>query len=180
MRHFLSRSVPPFARVLLVESGSRGLFDILIPGLYEIHGETLELDLLTCFAGVPAGFRGTVYRVTDYPTTASRKQLLKELRARRHTILGIIGSGEPILTKWKWVLVARIPAKVFILNENCDYLWLDRAHLGTIAHFILFRAGLTGAAAVPTLVRLVFFPLSLTYLLLYAGFVHLRRKIRLL
>jgi hypothetical protein len=180
LRFFFRRSIPPFTRVLLVESGSRGLFDHLIPGLYEIHGKAIELDLLTCFAGEPAGFRGAVYRVTDYPTTASRKQLLKELRARGHNILGIICSGEPILSKWKWIFVARIPAKVFILNENGDYLWLDRAHLGTIAHFILFRAGLTGAAAVPTLVRLLCFPLSLTYLLLYAGFVHLRRKIRML
>jgi hypothetical protein len=44
-------------------------------------------------------------------------------------------------------------------------------------HFILFRAGLTGAAAIPTIARLLFFPLSLAYLLLYAAFVHLRRAI---
>ena len=42
----------------------------------------------------------------------------------------------------------------------------------------MFRAGMTGAAAIPTLARLIFFPLSLTYLLLYAGTVHLRRRLR--
>jgi hypothetical protein len=180
LRHFFRRSVPPFTRVLLVESGSRGLFDHLVPGLYELYGDQLELDLLTCFAGEPKGFRGTVYRTTDYPSAESRKRLLAELRARKHAILGIICSAEPIMTKWKWAMAARIPAKTFVLNENGDYLWLDWGHLRVILHFMLFRAGMTGAAAVPTIIRLVFFPVSLTYLLLYAGFVHLRRKIRLL
>jgi hypothetical protein len=49
-----------------------------------------------------------------------------------------------------------------------------------MAHFMLFRAGLTGAAALPTIARLLFFPLTLAYLLLYAGAVHLRRRIRIL
>ncbi len=37
MRYFLSRSVPPFSRVLLVESGSRDLFEELLSGLYNHH-----------------------------------------------------------------------------------------------------------------------------------------------
>jgi hypothetical protein len=44
----------------------------------------------------------------------------------------------------------------------------------------LYRAGLTGSAAVPALVRLVLFPLTLTYLVLYAGWVHFRRMLRTL
>jgi hypothetical protein len=46
-----------------------------------------------------------------------------------------------------------------------------------ILHFFFFRAGLTGATAVPAIARMLFFPLTLSYLLLYAGAVHLRRKI---
>jgi hypothetical protein len=45
-------------------------------------------------------------------------------------------------------------------------------------HFMLFRAGLTGGAAIPTIARLIFFPVMLAYLMVYAGFVHLRRKLR--
>ena len=92
----------------------------------------------------------------------------------------MICSNEPIMTKWKWVLAARLPAKVFILNENGDYFWLDRGHLSNIRNFVLVRAGLTGSGAVRTLARLVSFPFTLLYLILYALTVHLRRKLRTL
>ena len=45
-------------------------------------------------------------------------------------------------------------------------------------HFALFRAGLAGAGAVRILARLAMFPFTLSYLLLYAATVHLRRKLR--
>ena len=182
MRGFLSKSVPPFTKVLLVESGRRELFESLLGGLYEVH-PAMQADLVTCYAGAPEHFRadrGEVYRVTDYPNRAARKRLYTALAAQRYAIVGIICSAEPIMTKWKWVLAARLRAKVFVLNENCDYLWLDRAHLKTICHFILFRAGLTGSGAVRTLARLVLFPFTLLYLILYAATVHLRRKLRTL
>lgn len=166
--------------MLLVESGSRRLFDDLIAGLYETYGSQLEIDLVTCFAGVPAGFHGNVYRVTEYAGAAGRKRLYAELAAREYPIVGIICSGEPIMTKWKWMLAARLPAKVFALNENSDYFWLDWGHWRVMLHFALFRAGLTGATAIPTLARLLFFPVTFTYLLLYAAAVHVRRKIRAL
>jgi hypothetical protein len=180
LRYFFSRGNPPFTRVLLVESGSRRLFDDLIPGLRETYGEQIEIDLVTCFAGVPEGFRGTAYRVTEYQGPAGRKRLYAELAARGYPILGLICAGEPIMTKWKWMLAARLPAKIFVLNENADYFWLDWGHWRVMLHFALFRAGLTGAAAVPTIARLLFFPVTLVYLILYAGVVHLRRRIRTL
>ena len=76
------------------------------------------------------------------------------------------------------MLAARLPAKVFILNENGDYFWLDRGHLGNIRHFVLFRAGLTGAGAVRTVARLLLFPFTLLYLILYATSAHARRALR--
>ena len=178
MRHFFSRHQPEFTRVLLVESGSRRLFDSLIPSLYKFYGDRLEIDLVTCFAGVPEGFRGTVYRVTDYSGRAGRKRLYAELAGRGYAVCGIICSGESIMTKWKWALAAQVPAKIFALNENGDYFWVDWSQWRVMLHFALFRAGLTGAAAIPTIARLVFFPVSLGYLLAYAAFVHLRRKLR--
>jgi hypothetical protein len=181
LRRFLSKQIPSFNRVLLVESGSRQLFEDLLPGLYEIHGSGMRLDLVTCYAGLPKSFResqGTVYRIADYSGAAGRKQLYSLLRSHGYKVLGIICSAEPIMTKWKWMLVLKVPAKIFILNENGDYFWADRGEWKTVRHFVLFRAGLSGADAVATLFRLAMFPLTLIYLLLFAATVHLRRKAR--
>jgi len=177
LRHFFRRSIPPLTRILLVESGSRHLFDTLIPKLFQIYGDTVEIDLVTCFAGVPEGFHGTVSRVTDYTDPGSRAQLLTTLRSRDYAAIGIICAAEPIMTKWKWWLAAKVPAKLFIVNENCDFFWADISQWRLILHFMFFRAGLTGAAAVPAIARLLFFPVTLGFLLLYAGAVHLRRRI---
>ena len=182
MRYFLSKRLQPFTRVLLIESGSRVLYEALLRDLYDLHPD-MHADLVTCFGGVPNNFRtdlGQVYSVGDYPSRASRKLLYKQLADNHYTVAGIICCGVPIMTKWKWVLAARLPAKIFILNENCDYFWLDRGHLSAIRHFVLFRAGLTGSGAVRTLARLVSFPFTLLYLILYAASVHLRRKLRTL
>ena len=51
-------------------------------------------------------------------------------------------------------------------------------HLGTIRQFVLFRSGLAGSGAVRTLVRLISFPFTLLYLLLYATSAHARRALR--
>ena len=181
MRYFLSNRVPPFTRVLLIESGRRELFEDLLRGLYDVH-PAMQADLVTCYAGVPDHFRsdcGRVYRVTEYPDAASRKKFYAELAANSYSVAGIICSAEPIMTKWKWVLALRLPAKVFVLNENGDYFWLDRAHWSNIRHFIMFRAGLSGAGAVRTFGRLVVFPFALVYLALFALSAHARRRMRM-
>ena len=92
--------------------------------------------------------------------------------------MGIVCSGEPLMTKWKAALLWQVPAKVFVINENGDYFWLDRLHLKPIREFVLLRAGLAGAGAVRTLARLISFPFTLLYLLLYATVVHTRRALR--
>jgi hypothetical protein len=182
MRHFFTRSIPPFSRVLLVESGSRELFERLLPGFYRNYPE-MTCDLVTCYGGAPKNFRseqGAIYRVTDYPDSRSRQRLYDELGGNGYAILGIICSAEPIMTKWKWVLAARLPGKVFVVNENGDYFWLDHGHLAAIRYFILYRTSLTGSGAVRTLARVVLFPFSLLYLILYAIAVHFRRSLRTL
>lgn len=181
MRYRLSPYIPPFRRVLLVESGSRYLLEDLLPGIYAHHPECEAVDLVTCYPGLPSTFdstRGRVFRVWEYPGRTRRKQLYAELNAAPYTVCGIICSGEPIMTKWKWSLAARLPAKLFILNENGDYFWFDRSNWRTIRQFVLFRAGLSGMAGVRTLSGVALFPFTLTYLLLYAAWVHLRRKVR--
>ena len=95
-----------------------------------------------------------------------------------HALMGIVCSAEPVMTKWKWALALRIPAKIFIINENGDYFWLDRKNLGPLRRFVLYRSGLTEAGAVRTLARVISFPFTLLYLILYATAVHARRALR--
>ena len=93
--------------------------------------------------------------------------------------MGIVCSGEPLMTKWKAALAFQIPAKTFVINENGDYFWLDRQSISNpSARFVLLRAGLAGAGAVRTLARALLFPFTLFYLLLYATAVHARRAVR--
>ena len=91
----------------------------------------------------------------------------------------MICSGEPIMSKWKLMLFFRIPAKFFIVNENGDYFWFHRDNSRNIRAFSLARLGLTGAGAVRTAVRLLLFPFSIVFLLLWAFTTHARRALRL-
>jgi len=177
VKYFLRRRQPPVSRILLVESGSRHLIERIIPGLRRAFGEAVPIDLVTCYTGAPEGL-DAVYRVTDHRGREGRRKLYRTLAANRYSIMGMLCSAEPIMTKWKCALAARLPVKVFVINENADYFWLDRGHWRAILHFVLFRAGLTGAGAARTLGRLLAFPFTLLYLLLYASTVHIRRAWR--
>ena len=180
MRYFLSRRLPDAESILLVESGARGLIEQLLPKLRETWGEEVRIDLVTCYARIPQGFSEAttrVYRVTSYRGREGRRKLYRELARNRYTHLGIVCSGEPIMSKWKWALAFRLRAKVFIVNENCDYFWLDRGHLSPMTELVLFRAGLAGTGAVRTVARVFSLPFTLVYLLLYATVVHARRAL---
>jgi hypothetical protein len=177
--YFFTRREPEVSRILLVESGSRFLLEGLIPGIRQTWGHEIPVDLVTCYTGLPRGFlpeTTTAYSVNDYRGPGGRAKLFGELARNRYSVVGIICSAEPILAKWKWVLAARLPAKVFVLNENGDYFWIDYGHWGIIRHFALFRAGLAGPDAVRTLSRLALFPFSLLFLLSYAAAAHLGRQ----
>jgi hypothetical protein len=181
MRYVWTRREPPLTRVLLIESGSRALLEGLLPHLRATMGPDVPIDLVTCYAGLPSGFDPdtVVFRVHDYGTPELRQDLMRLLRARRYGIAGMICSAEPIMTKWKWLIALRVPAKFFILNENGDYFWANRAYVGNIRQFISARVGLSGAGAVRTFVRLLFFPFSVVFLLVYALMAHARRRFRL-
>lgn len=180
MRYFWDLRHIHHERVLLIESGSRELIEGLLPLLRQSMGD-IPIDLVTCFRGVPKGLApdARVFRVGDYATKERRKLLLGELEAMRYSSAGMICSNEAIMTKWKWMLAWNVPAKFFLLNENGDYFWFDRSNIATIRHFALFRMGLTGAGAIRTIGRLLLFPFSVLYLLLYAFAAHSRRALRL-
>ena len=181
MKYFFSRHIPQPHRILLVESGSRSLIEKVRPVLQETWGDYVEIDLLTCYAKLPEGFppETRVYRTTDYRTAETRKALFADLRENGYALAGIVCSGEPIMLKWKWVVALKLRAKVFIVNESADFYWFDRGHLDLIRQTVLLRSGLAGAGAVRTLARVVFFPFTLAYLLLYASAMHARRALRL-
>lgn len=181
VRRFFHANIPHFHRVLLIESGSRYLLEGLLPGLYEAHPEIQCLDLVTCFGGVPQGFdpqRGDIYYTHDWVGRERRTQLYQGLRNKGYDVAGMICSGEPIMTRWKWTLAWQAPAKYFLLNENGDYVWFDYTQWKTLRHFVLVRSGLSGAGSILTIGRLLLFPFTLIYLLAFAAAVHARRKLR--
>lgn len=167
-------------RILFIESGARALSEKII-GAFYARWPGIPVDLVTCYGGLPEGFAPdtTVYRVTDYSNPEARQQLFRTLRARGYAVAIVICSGEPIMTKWKWMLALRVPAKFLIVNENCDYFWLNREHSHIGRTFVLVRLGLHGAGAFRTIMRLLLFPFSLLFLLLYAFVAHARRRVRL-
>ena len=176
MRYFLRRRIPSPSRILLIESGSRSITDTVLPRLQAQFGRDLPIDLVTCFAE-PAVGAARIYNVNDYRGRERRLALLGELRAGGYPIAAIVCSGEPILSKWKWGLVAFLPAKFLVINENADYFWMDRGHLPAIRQFVKHRAGLADAGIVRAAARLVVFPFTFSYLLLYAAAVHFRRAL---
>jgi hypothetical protein len=129
---------------------------------------------------MPEGFgpETIVYRVNDYGSPEGRRELIRLLRSREYSIAGMICSAEPIMSKWKWLIALRLPVKIFILNENGDYFWLHRDNAAVIREFSLIRLGLSGAGAVRTLGRLLLFPFSVIFLLLYAFAAHSGRFVR--
>ena len=180
MRYLLSGRAPAGTRLLLIESGSRSLAEGILPHLKSDWAEEYEIDLVTCYGDLPAGLpkQAKVFRVADYGSPEKRRELIAELRGRDYAYVGMICSAEPIMTRWKWLLALRLPAKVFIVNENGDYFWFHRENAAILREFALVRMGMEGAGAIRTAGRLIAFPFALLYLLLYAFTVHARRALR--
>ena len=53
MRYILTGRLPDVTSILLVESGTRGLLEGLIPGLRQGWGEEIPIDLVSCYATLP-------------------------------------------------------------------------------------------------------------------------------
>jgi hypothetical protein len=178
LRRFYRKRIPDLTKIVIVESGPRELLETMLPFLYQ---QCARIDLVTCYGGAPSTFRsdaGQVFQISSYHGPDGRRRLIEELVSRGHAAIGIVCAAVPIMTKWKWMLAARVPAKLFIINENGDLFWVDYSNWRIIKHFILFRAGLSGADAVGTIGRLLLFPFTVLFLLSYAAMVHARRWLR--
>jgi hypothetical protein len=181
VRYFFGRRNPPVERVLLVESGSRSIAEGVLPRIRNVFGSHVRVDLVTCYPDLPAGFppETRVFRVSEYAGRTGRRRLYRELRALGYSAAALVCSAEPIMTKWKWALAARLPVKLVIINENSDFFWFDYDRRGVIVQFALVRSGLAGAGAVRTAARFLAFPFALVFLLIYAAVIHSRRALRL-
>jgi len=165
----------------VVESGPRHVLEKLLLALGKNYPEPLQIDLLTCHAGVPQGFdseRGRIYRVQDYRGAAARRRLFRELKARQPDICGLLCTGDPIMTAWKWLAAWHAPSKIFLVNENADYFWLDRGHWRMLSRFLRTRAGLGSGDALSHLGQALLLPFTFVFLLLYSAQVHFRRWLR--
>jgi hypothetical protein len=181
LRYVFRRADPPVTGILLVESGSRHLLEKLIPTLRQTWGEEIPIDLVSCYDTLPRGFDPAttrLYSVANYRGRELRRRLYRQLLENGYAYTGIVCSGEPLMTKWKWAVALRVPAKLFIINENADFFWFHRTHWRVLVRFLLFRSGLADAGAVRLLAGLILFPFTLLYLLLYASAVHARRVLR--
>ncbi|HXJ41914.1 MAG TPA: hypothetical protein VNH18_21740, partial [Bryobacteraceae bacterium] len=139
MKYVLSGRAPQGTRILFVESGSRSLAEGVLPGLLGSWAGDYGIDLVTCYGGLPAGLPegGEVFRVGDYGSPERRQELVRTLRARDYAFVGIICAAEPVMTYWKWFVAWHVPAKVFIVNENCDYFWINRENASVLRKFAL-------------------------------------------
>jgi hypothetical protein len=165
---------PENTRILLVESGTRELLEKAIPSIREFWGgRTPPIDLFTCFSGVPEGIGddGHIYRVGDYPGP-ERKKLLNELKGKGYAIMGVVCSEEAILAKWKWLIVASVPAKMLVINESGDCFWVDRNNWATIRAFIASRSGITGATVLRSVLQVAALPVTFAWLVLFAAGAH--------
>lgn len=181
VRYAFTRRHPPTSRVLVVESGPRHVLERLLPALDRNYPDLEQIDVLTCHPGIPQGFdtqRGRIFRVQEYRGGPARRQLFHELKSRRPDICGLLCTGDPIMTAWKWLTAWHAPSKVFLVNENADYFWFDRGHLPVLVRFLMMRAGFGGGNALPHLGQALLLPFTVTFLLLYAAQVHFRRWLR--
>jgi hypothetical protein len=179
LRRFLSRAQPSFGRVLLVESGSRHIAERAIQ-MISTRAAGAVIDVVTCYPGSPAALceGGSVFRVSDFQGRPGRSRLLGQLQSRGYTVIAIVCSAEPIMTKWKWWIAANLSVKIVVINENGDWFPIDCPHWRTLLRFVLFRAGLSGGDTVGSFGRFIAFPFMLLYLLVFAAWVHARRLVR--
>jgi len=178
LKRFFTRDQPALRRILLVESGARETAERWLAWLAKERPES-RVDLLTCYEGRPANFDSigsAVFSTQDYSQPESRENLIEEFRRNRYDVVAVLATAEPVMTKWKWWVVWKVHAKAVLINENADWFWLDRAHWTTIRKFAAYRAGLSGSGAILQPLRLLAFPFTLSYLLLFAIFVHTRRR----
>ncbi len=187
MNRFAARSQPSFASILLIESGPRSVTEKFLPFLYNSRNPH-RLDVLTCYSTPPAAFdfeRGAVYSVHDPDARQDRSGFIRRLSTGPYSVLAMLCTGSPILSRWKWMLALRSSARIIVVNEGAQYFGLDIWNLHTLRLMVFRRlnpfADYTResliAALGSALAGVFLAPFTLGYLLLYTAALHLRRRL---
>lgn len=180
MRGLLSSTHPSFERLLVIESGPRDVAETFLKHLYDVQ-KSKQVDLLTCYAGAPTSFdplRGKLYSVHDPSAKANRAQFIRNLLAPRYNIVAILCTGDPVLAKWKWTIALRANAKLLVVNEHAGFFLVDLKHRRPAKMMLSLRLGLHQPLRLHLLGELLLVPFTISYLALYAGFVHARKALR--
>lgn len=165
--------------MLLVESGPRELGEKAIECLRVAFGRETPIDVLGCRRTALAG-ADSYTDVSQARSFSERMAILRRLRKAGFSVAGVLSSGDSTMALWKWVLIAAVPAKFLVLNENVDFFWIDRAHWTNAAAMLRQRSGLGGESTVRAMAWFAAFPFAAVFLLCYAASVHLNRAFRLL
>ena len=180
MRYFLRSRIPEPTIVLLVESGSRCVMEKAYARMRLIFPQA-HFELCTCFPGVPSpsGFE-RVYRVAEAPDGASKWKMLLAMRRSRPQVAALLFTGEPVMVRWKLVLMLLLPSKLLVVNENGDFFWLDWSNRAVLGRFLRSRLDVEGAELLRAICRLLVLPFLFTFLAAYALLAYLGRWLRLL
>ena len=184
MKLFLTGRIPEVTRILLVESGSREVMQRGLVSLFRVFPEA-QFDLCTCFPGLPAVGPPTppiarVWRVTEAQSLASKLGLVFHIARTRPPVAALLFSGEPIMLKWKLLLLLLLPSKMLVVNEHGDFFWLDRTHMSTVRQFLGARWGVNGDDLVRGMCRRAAFPFVFLFLLIAGMVTYTMRWLRLL
>jgi hypothetical protein len=182
MLRFISKWTPLFYRVLVVESGARSVTEHLLQELYA-RTELERLDVFTCYGTAPPYFdplKGHIFETHRVQGVHARKKFLADLRSTRYSAICILCTGVSVMTKWKWMTAALVPAKILLVNENGDTFWLDRGHIRYVKGMIRERLRLNQISPLRVLQELLLFPFTLAILLAFAVKTHARRLLRTL
>lgn len=177
MTGLLRRSQPPLRRVLLIESGSRSVADQFLRYLYQFKGCS-QVDLLTCFSAPPEAFQsryGRIFLVTDPAIAGNRQQFIRMIASTPYDVVAVLSTGSQILRNWKWAIALLTRAKILLVKQDVDYIFLDYGYLQRINAPRLRREQLTRLRLFG---EVLLMPFMILYLLLYAGRVHLGRLLR--
>jgi hypothetical protein len=178
---FCSRWSPKLDRVLVIESGARTASERFLARLYK-QEPARKVDLLTCYDSPPAAFdsaRGQVFYTHKARGKRARLELFRTFRDSGYSAICMLCTGDDIMTKWKWAMVVRLPAKVMIVNESADTFWLDRGHLRQLRGMAHDRIGSAWLIPFRIAGQAFALPFTICILVTFAAVVHGRRLWRL-
>ena len=174
MKDFFGKRFPSSGDVLIVESGSPQITDRARAGLRRAFPHS-PLHLATCWPDRSAQDFAQVYSVGDYAGRTEKLGLLRKLRKHGFSVLAVLCTGEPIMSLWRTLALAVVPAKVIIINENGDFFWLSWENRATLRSFLSARWGVNLRHGAKIILLALLFPFTVLFLMLTALFYYLRR-----